>query len=149
VLRHRACCCQDHVDSKATHSAVFCFGGLLTSHVGSASFGTNPFEWFRAAVTPGVRQQRSNREMDTAKRTKTEDDSQSVFDTVAPEEQKTQEKDSMPSVGVPRQSDHVREYPLIGTQLAHTLSSTSTLRQISKFHTGSSINSVVKFPESL
>jgi hypothetical protein len=71
---------------------------------GSASFGTNPFDWLRAAVTPGLRQERSNREIDTAKRTKAE----SVFDTVAPEDEKTQQKDSTPSVGVPRQSDHVR-----------------------------------------
>lgn len=75
---------------------------------GSASFGTNPFEWVRAAVSPGLRQKRSDREIDTAKRSKAEDTSQSVFDTVAPEDENTQPKDSTPSVGVPRQSDHVR-----------------------------------------
>jgi hypothetical protein len=75
---------------------------------GSASFGTNPFEWVRSAVTPGLRQERSSREVDTAKRTKAEDANQSVFDTVAPEDEKTQQKDSTPSAGVPRQSDHVR-----------------------------------------
>ena len=80
---------------------------LKTVFGGSASFGTNPFEWVRSAVTPGLRQERSNREIDTAKRTKAEDTSKSVFDTVAPGDEKTQQKDSTPSVGVPKQSDHV------------------------------------------
>ena len=79
-------------------------------YVGSASFGSNPLEWLRAAVTPGLRQERSSREIDAAKRTKAEEESQSVFDTVAPGEEKTQ-KDSTSSVGMPRQSDHVRKYP--------------------------------------
>ncbi len=89
------------------------FRKLADDCVGSASFGTNPFEWFRAAVTPGLRQERSRREIDTAKQTKAEGESQSVFDTVSPEEGKAQQKDSTPSVGMPRQSDHVREYPLL------------------------------------
>ena len=55
-------------------------------------------------MTPGLRQERSNREIDTVKQAKAE----SVFDTVAPEDEKGQQKDSTPSVGVPRQSDHVR-----------------------------------------
>jgi large subunit ribosomal protein L22 len=88
----------------------FDFGSLLVVVVGSASFGTNPFEWFRAAVNPGLREQRSSREIDAAKRTKAEDESQSVFDTVVPGEEKAQ-KGSTSSVGMPRQSDHVRKYP--------------------------------------
>ena len=118
--------------------------------VGSASFGTNPLEWVRAAVSPGLRQERSNREIDTAKRTKAEDANQSVFDPVAPEDEKTQRKDSTPSVGVPRQSDHVRILkPLSRSLGCLTWRSTNTLRQILKSHIESSINSVDKFPESL
>jgi len=60
-------------------------------------------------VSPGLRQQRSSREIDTAKRTKAQDDSQSIFDTVVSEEEKSQQKDSTPSAGLSRQSDHVRE----------------------------------------
>ncbi|KAI0005074.1 ribosomal protein L22/L17 [Russula compacta] len=85
-----------------------------------ASFGRNPFEWFRAAVSPGLRQQRSDREIDTAKRTNAEDDSsQSIFDTVASEEEKAQQKDSTtPSVGVPRQSDH-HKYSTANFKISH------------------------------
>ncbi|KAN0126778.1 Ribosomal protein L22/L17 [Russula decolorans] len=84
-----------------------------------ASFGTNPFEWVRAAVSPGLRQERSSREIDTAKRTKAEDaTSQSVFDTVAPEDEKTQQKGSTPSVGVPRQSDH-HKYSTANFKISH------------------------------
>lgn len=125
----------------------FDFGSLLVVVVGSASFGTNPFEWFRAAVNPGLREQRSSREIDAAKRTKAEDESQSVFDTVVPGEEKAQ-KDSTSSVGMPRQSDHVRKYPPAKLTIMTLLHSTNTLRRTSKSHTGSSINSVVKFPES-
>ena len=65
-------------------------------------------------MSPGLRQERSGRVR------KAKDESQSVFDTVAPEEEKTEKKESTPSVGVSRQSDHVRKYPSIGTQLAHS-----------------------------
>ena len=65
-------------------------------------------------MSPGLRQERSGRVR------KAKDESQSVFDTVAPEQEKTEKKESTPSVGVSRQSDHVREYPSIGTQLAHS-----------------------------
>lgn len=61
-------------------------------------------------MNPGLRQQRSRREIDTAKRTKAQDESQNVFDAVAaPEEEKAQQEGVTPaSVGVPRRSDHVR-----------------------------------------
>lgn len=61
-------------------------------------------------MSPGLRQQRPSREIDTAKRTKAKDEDQNIFDTVVSEEEKTQQKDSTTSAGVPRQSDHVREY---------------------------------------
>ncbi|KAI0278845.1 mitochondrial 50S ribosomal protein L22 [Russula aff. rugulosa BPL654] len=91
---------------------------LLSGSRRHASFGTNPFEWFRSAVTPGLRQERSNRDIDTEKRTKAEDTSQSVFDTVAPEDEKTQQKDSTPSVGVPKQSDH-HKYSTANFKISH------------------------------
>jgi len=73
----------------------------------SASFGTNPFEWFRSTLSPGLRQQRPSREVDTTKRTQAQGDSQSIFDTITPEVEKAQQADTkMPNV---RQSDHVRE----------------------------------------
>jgi large subunit ribosomal protein L22 len=68
-------------------------------------------------VSPGLRQQRSNREIDAAKRTKAEDESQSVFDTVAPREEKAQ-KDSSSSVGMPRQSDH-HKYSTANFKISH------------------------------
>lgn len=114
MFRHRVCCCLDHVDSKhatppARQSLHFgCFADDRFCFGCSASFGTNPFDWVRAAVSPGLRKERSSREVDTAKRAKAEDASQSVFDTVAPEDERTQQKDSTPSPGVPKKSDHVR-----------------------------------------
>ena len=117
MLRH---CYLDRVDSRRPAQLSFTLEASLTNRVGSASFGTNPFEWFRAAVSPGLRQERSSREADAAKRTKAKDESQSVFDTVAPEEGKTEKKDSTSSVGMTRQSDHVREYLSdIGTAGSH------------------------------
>jgi hypothetical protein len=59
-------------------------------------------------VSPGLRQQRPTREVDTAERTKAQDDSQSIFDTVTSEGEKGQQMDAKP-VGMTRQSDHVRE----------------------------------------
>lgn len=135
-------------------SAVLQFTGTHCRRIGSASFGANPFEWLRAAVNPGLRQQRSSREIDAAKRTKDEEDSQSIFDTAAPEEEKTQQKDSTPSAtGVARRSDHVRGYASSTRTNTYSrpldsMHSTSTLRQISKSHTGNSTKSVVKFLES-
>jgi len=91
---------------------------LLSGPRRHASFGTNPFEWFRAAVSPGLRQQRSSREIEAAKRTKAKDDSQSVFDTVVSEEAETQQKDSTPSVRVSRQSDH-HKYSTANFKISH------------------------------
>lgn len=75
-------------------------------------------------MSPGLRQQRSSREIDAAKRTKDGDESQNIFDTVVSEEEKTQQKDSTPSAGVSRLSDHVREYTAFilnaNTPLTHT-----------------------------
>ena len=73
----------------------------------SASFGANPFAWIQSTLSPGLREKRSNREIDAAKRTETQDDSQSIFDTVTPEVEKAQQADTKVT-GV-RQSDHVRE----------------------------------------
>ncbi|KAI0304024.1 hypothetical protein BC826DRAFT_981008 [Russula brevipes] len=83
---------------------------LLSGPRRHASFGPNPLDWLRAVVNPGLRQQRSRREIDTAKRTKAQDESQNVFDAVAaPEEEKAQQEGVTPAlVGVPRRSDHVR-----------------------------------------
>ena len=72
----------------------------------SASFGANPLEWFRSTLSPGLRQP-SSREIDTAKRTESQDDSQSIFDTVTPEVEKAQQRDTK-AAGA-RRSDHVRE----------------------------------------
>jgi hypothetical protein len=72
----------------------------------SASFGKNPFDWIRSTLSPGLRQQPS-REIDTAKRTEAQDDSQSIFDTVTPEVEKAQQTDTK-AAGT-RRSDHVRE----------------------------------------
>jgi len=91
---------------------------LLSGPRRHASFGTNPFEWLRGAVSPGLRQQRPSREIDTAKRTKAEDDSQNIFDTVVSEDQKTQQKDSTPPAGMPRQSDH-HKYSTANFKISH------------------------------
>ncbi|KAI0254752.1 ribosomal protein L22/L17 [Lactifluus subvellereus] len=91
---------------------------LLSGPRRYASFGTNPFEWFRAAVSPGLRQQRPSREIDTAKRTKAqEDDSQSIFDTVTSEGEKAQQMDTKP-VGTTRQSDH-HKYSTANFKISH------------------------------
>jgi len=103
-------------------------------------------------VNPGFRQKQSNREADTTKRAKAEDESQSVFDAVASEEEEKaqqQQNDSKPSVGVTRQSDHVRAKNTSSRAALDTSYSTNTLRQISKYHTGSSISSDDRFLESL
>ena len=73
----------------------------------SASFGANPFQWFRSTRTPGLRQLRPSREIDATKRAEAQDDSQSIFDTVTPEAEKAQQADT--KTATVRQSDHVRE----------------------------------------
>lgn len=73
----------------------------------SASFGTNPFDWLRSTLSPGLRQQQSSREIDTAKRTEAQDDSQSIFDTVTPGVEKGQQTDTKAASA--QRSDHVRE----------------------------------------
>jgi hypothetical protein len=155
VFKYRTYCCLDRADSEFPPSADIRTSEAHCRRIGSASFGANPLEWVRAAVSPGLRQQRSSREIDAAKRTKDGDESQNIFDTVVSEEEKTQQKDSTPSAGASRQSDHVREYTAFFLDREHHLlnygsrtHSTSTLRRISKSHTGNSTNSVVNFPES-
>jgi len=92
---------------------------LLSGPRRHASFSTNPFEWFRSSVNPALRRKQSNRETDTAKRAKAEDESQSVFDAVASEEETSQQqKDSKPSVGVTRQSDH-HKYSTANFKISH------------------------------
>ncbi|KAH9965869.1 mitochondrial 50S ribosomal protein L22 [Russula dissimulans] len=93
---------------------------LLSGSRRHASFSTNPFEWFRSTVNPGLREKRSNRKIDTAKRAKVEDESESVFDAVAAaeEEQSSQRKDAKPSVGVTRQSDH-HKYSTANFKISH------------------------------
>ncbi|KAI9513335.1 mitochondrial 50S ribosomal protein L22 [Russula earlei] len=83
-----------------------------------ASFGTNPLDWIRSVVSPNLREKRSSREIDAAKRAKAEDESQSVFDAVAPGEEKPRLKDSKPSVGMPRQSDH-HKYSTANFKISH------------------------------
>jgi hypothetical protein len=108
VSSHPVCCCLDHADSKPPSLPQHSVSSEIDRDIASASFGTNPFEWFRAAINPGLRQQRSSREIDTAKRTKAQDESQSIFDTVTSEEEKGQQPGTKP-VGTTRQSDHVCE----------------------------------------
>lgn len=93
---------------------------LLSGPRRHASFGPNPLDWLRAVVNPGLRQQRSRREIDTAKRTKAQDESQNVFDAVAaPEEEKAQQEGVTPaSVGVPRRSDH-HKYSTANFKISH------------------------------
>ena len=155
VFKYRTYCCLGRADSEFPPSADIRTSEAHCRRIGSASFGANPFEWVRAAVSPGLRQQRSSREIDAAKRTKDGDESQNIFDTVVSEEEKTQQKDSTPSAGASRQSDHVRDFFFfLNANTTHSYTydprthSTSILRRISKSHTGNSTNSVVNFPES-
>jgi len=67
-------------------------------------------------VTPGLRKKEP--EIDKAKRTKAESESESIFDTVTPEEEKTQKKDRTPSVGMPKQSDH-HKYSTTNFKISH------------------------------
>ncbi|KAH9077110.1 ribosomal protein L22/L17 [Lactarius deliciosus] len=89
---------------------------LLTGSRRHASFGANPFEWFRSTLNPSLRQQRSSREIDTAKRTEAQDDSQSIFDTVTPEAEKAQQADA--KVAGARQSDH-HKYSTANFKISH------------------------------
>ncbi|KAH9977716.1 mitochondrial 50S ribosomal protein L22 [Lactifluus volemus] len=90
---------------------------LLSGPRRHASFGHNPFEFLRAAVNPGLRKQRTSREIDTAKRTQAQDDSQSIFDTVTPEEEKGKHMDEK-VVGRTRQSDH-HKYSTANFKISH------------------------------
>ncbi|KAI0268195.1 mitochondrial 50S ribosomal protein L22 [Gloeopeniophorella convolvens] len=82
-----------------------------------ASFGTNPFEWFRTTINPGLRQQKTKRELDTAEQVKAQEESQSVFDAVASEGEVAQGADVKP-FGATRQSDH-HKYSTANFKISH------------------------------
>lgn len=89
---------------------------LLSGSRRHASFGANPFEWLRSSITPGLRQKRPSREIDTAKQVEAQDDSQSIFDTVTPEVEKAQHADT--KAATVRRSDH-HKYSTANFKISH------------------------------